>query len=74
MKLSDSPGWVSLSIDAKYVFPSTGDVIDRNTRKIVHTLRDETGTQVESEKLLEIDFNGTKPVRNGNQFGVGQPH
>jgi hypothetical protein len=72
VKLSDSPGWVALSIDAKYVFPSTGDVIDRKTRKIVSTLRDETGTRVQSEKLLEIDFNGAKPVRNGNQFGVGQ--
>ena len=72
MKVSDSPGWISLSIDAKYVFPSTGDVIDRKTRKIVATLRDETGAQVQSEKLLEIDFEGIKPVKNGNQFGVGQ--
>lgn len=72
IKLSDSPGWVTLSIDAEYVFPSTGDVIDRKTRKIVYTLRDETGTQVQSEKLLEIDFDHGKPVRAGNQFGVGQ--
>jgi len=72
VKVSDSPGWVSLSIDAKYVFPSTGDVIDRGTSKIVYTLRDETGTQVQSEKLLEIDFDGPKSIRNGNQFGVGQ--
>ena len=72
VKLSDSPGWVSLSIDAKYVFPSTGDVIDRQTKKIVYTLRDETGVPVQSEKLLEIDFSGNKAVRNGNQFGVGQ--
>ena len=72
VKLSDSPGWVSLSIDAKYVFPSTGEVIDRQSRKIVYTLHDETGAQVQSEKLLEVDFKGAKPVRNGNQFGVGQ--
>jgi YVTN family beta-propeller protein len=72
VKLSDSPGWVTLSIDGKYVFPSTGDVIDRQTRKIVYTLRDETGTQVQSEKLLEIDFNHGKPVRAGNQFGIGE--
>ena len=72
IKLSDSPGWVTLSNDAKYVFPSTGDVIDRKTRKIVFALRDETGTQVQSEKLLEIDFDHGKPVRAGNQFGIGQ--
>jgi DNA-binding beta-propeller fold protein YncE len=72
IKLSDSPGWITFSIGAKYVFPSTGDVIDRKTRKIVYTLRDETGTQVQSEKLIEIDFNHGKPVRAGNQFGIGQ--
>jgi DNA-binding beta-propeller fold protein YncE len=70
--LSDSPGWVNFNIGAKYVLPSTGDVIERKTRKIVYTLRDETGTQVQSEKLLEIDFENGKPVRNGGQFGVGE--
>jgi hypothetical protein len=47
-------------------------VIDRRTSKIAYILRDETGAQVQSEKLLEIDFDGPMPVRNGNQFGVGQ--
>ena len=50
----------------------TGDVIDRRTRRIVATLRDETGAQVQSEKLLEIDFDHGKPTRNGEQSGVGQ--
>ena len=72
IKLSDSPGWVTFSIDAKYVFPSTGDVIERETKKIVYTLRDETGAQVQSEKLVEIDFDHERPVRAGNQFGIGQ--
>ena len=71
IKLSDSPGWVTFDIGAQYVFPSTGDVINRKTRKIVYTLRDETGAQVQSEKLLEVDFDHGKPVRSGNQFGVG---
>ena len=72
IKLSDSPGWVSFSIDARYVFPSTGDVIERKTRKIVYILHDETGAQVESEKVVEIDFDDGRPRRAGNQFGVGQ--
>jgi len=72
VKLSDSPGWVTFSIGAKYVFPSTGDVIERKTRKIAYTLRDETGAQVQSEKLVEIDFARGRPVRAGNQFGIGQ--
>jgi DNA-binding beta-propeller fold protein YncE len=72
VKLSDSPGWVTFNIGAQYVFPSTGDVVERKTRKIVYTLHDETGTPVQSEKLIEIDFDGSHPVRAGNQFGVGQ--
>jgi len=72
VKLTDSPGWVTFDIGARYVFPSTGDVIDRQTRKIVYTLRDETGAQVQSEKLLEIDVENGKTVRAGNQFGIGE--
>jgi hypothetical protein len=70
--LRDQPGWITFSIDGKYAWPSTGEVIDVKTRKIVATLKDEKGGEVHSEKLLEIDFRGTVPVRAGDQFGVGQ--
>ena len=52
--------------------PSTGDVIEAATRKIVAGLKDERGTDVHSEKLLEIDFRGDRPCRAGNQFGMGR--
>jgi hypothetical protein len=63
IQLSDSPGWIAFDLGAKYVFPSTGDVIDRRTRSIVATLRDETGAQVPSEKILEIDFDHGQPLQ-----------
>ena len=68
----DDPGWITFSIDGKFAYPSTGEVIDVATRKIVTTLRDETGTIAESEKIVEIDFVGGKPVRAGDQFGIGR--
>ena len=68
----DDPGWITFSIDGKYAYPSTGEVIEVATRKIVTTLKDETGTIAESEKIVEIDFTGGKPVRTGDQFGVGR--
>ena len=71
IKLKDEPGWITFSIDGQYAYPSTGDVIDRTTRKIVHQLIDEHGTAVQSEKMLEIDFQGSKPIRAGDQFGIG---
>jgi YVTN family beta-propeller protein len=72
VKTTDMPGWITMSIDGRYVIPSSGDVIDRKTRRIVYTLRDEKGTQLQTEKMLEVDFNDGTPVRAGDQFGVGQ--
>jgi DNA-binding beta-propeller fold protein YncE len=71
IKLTDFPGWVSFSMDGKYAYASTGDIIDAATKKIVTTLRDESGHQVESEKLLDLEIANGKVVRAGNQFGIG---
>ena len=68
----DEPGWITFSIDGHFAYPSTGDVIETASRKIVGGLKDETGREVQSEKLLEIDFKGNEPVRAGDQFGLGR--
>src|SRR5260221_2260264 len=70
--LRDEPGWVTFSLDGRYAYPSTGDVIDTATHKVVTGLKDENGAAVQSEKLLEIDFQGNQPVRIGDQFGLGR--
>jgi DNA-binding beta-propeller fold protein YncE len=70
--LRDQPGWITFGTDGRYAYPSTGDVIDTKTRRIVTGLKDEKGVDVQSEKLLEIDFIGAKPVRAGDQFGLGR--
>ena len=72
IEVLDQPGWVTFSLDGAYAYPSTGEVIDAKTKKIVAHLKDEEGRQVQSEKLLEIDFAGGVPVRVGDQFGVGR--
>jgi hypothetical protein len=72
VKLKDEPGWVTFTIDGQYAYPSTGEVIDVKTRKIVAELRDEEGRGVESEKMVEVDFRGDRPVRAGDQFGIGR--
>ena len=68
----DHPGWITFSLDGKLAYPSTGEVIDVATRKVVATLIDETGSAVHSEKVVEIHFAGGVPVRNGDQFGIGR--
>jgi DNA-binding beta-propeller fold protein YncE len=72
IKLRDQPGWITFGIDGRYVYPSTGDVIDAHSKRVITTLEDEAGKDVQSEKLLEVDFADGKPVRAGDQFGIGR--
>lgn len=72
VKVRDEPGWITFGIDGKLAYPSTGDVVDVKTKQIVATLQDETGANAESEKMLEIDFAGGKPIAAGDQFGKGK--
>jgi hypothetical protein len=71
LKVRDQPGWITFSIDGRHAYPSTGEVFDTGTRQLIAALDDEAGRQIGSEKLLEIVFDGSKPVRNGDQFGRG---
>lgn len=72
VKVRDEPGWITFGIDGALAYPSTGDVIDVKSKRIVATLQDENGDNAESEKMLEIDFAGGKPVVAGDQFGKGK--
>jgi len=51
------PGWISFSLDGKYVYPDGGAVIDSKIKRV--TTRIPT-----SEKLIEIDFRDGKPVKS----------
>jgi DNA-binding beta-propeller fold protein YncE len=70
--LRDQPGWVTFSLDGRYAFPATGEIIDVVTRKVVATLADEQGNAVQSEKMVEVYFDGAKLVQAGDQFGIGR--
>lgn len=70
--LQDMPGWIMFSIDGKYAYPSSGEVIDVKTRQILFTLKDEFYNNTASEKMVEIDFTNGKPTKASNQFGIGQ--
>jgi hypothetical protein len=70
--LKDQPGWITFSIKGDLAYPSTGDVVDVKSRKVVTELKDESGRPVQSEKLLEIDFRGDQPIQAGDQFGIGR--
>src|SRR5262249_22927177 len=70
--VKDEPGWITFSLDGKFAYPSTGDVIDVKSRKVVTSLTDETGTAVQSEKMVEVQKEGGRVTRVGDQFGLGR--
>jgi DNA-binding beta-propeller fold protein YncE len=72
IKLREQPGWITFTLDGKQAWPSTGEIIDVKTKRIVATLSDEVGRQVHSEKIVQVDFANGKPVRTGDQFGIGR--
>ena len=67
----DQPGWISFSMDGTRAYSSSGEIFDIKSKKLVATLQDEAGRQVGSEKLVEIAFDGAKPVKTTDQFGIG---
>jgi DNA-binding beta-propeller fold protein YncE len=72
VELRDQPGWITFSLDGKHAYPSTGEIIDIKTRKIIASLKDENGNMVMSEKVIEIHMDGKKAVKIGDQFGIGR--
>lgn len=70
--VQDMPGWITFSLDGKYAYPSSGEVIDVKSRKTLLTLKDEFNNSVASEKMVEVQFNGNKAIQAGNQFGIGR--
>jgi DNA-binding beta-propeller fold protein YncE len=71
IKVRDSPGWISFSLDGRMAYSSTGEIIDVATKKIVAALKDETGRDFHSEKVLDVIVSNGKVTQAGNQFGVG---
>jgi hypothetical protein len=72
IKVRDQPGWITWSLDGRHVWPSTGEIVDAKTKKIVAALTDEQHRMVQSEKVVEVVFDGDKVVRTGDQFAMGQ--
>jgi len=70
--LQDLPGWITFSLDGKYAYPSSGEVIDTKTREVLLTLKDEFYNKVESEKMVEVDLKDGKAVAASDQFGLGR--
>jgi hypothetical protein len=70
--MRDEPFWLTWSADGKWVYSSTGDIIDASTKQVVAGLKDELGREVQGEKAVEVIYENGKLVKAVDQFGVGQ--
>jgi DNA-binding beta-propeller fold protein YncE len=71
IKTTAGPYWITMGLDGKRAYISSGDVIDVKTHQIVGRLRDEYGRTMYSEKLLDMLFANGRLIRVSNQFGNG---
>ena len=72
IKLRDEPFWLTWSANGKWVYASTGDIIDASTKQVIAGLKDELGREVQGEKAVEIIYQDGKLVKAVDQFGIGQ--
>jgi DNA-binding beta-propeller fold protein YncE len=71
IKTTAGPYWITIGLDGKLAYVSSGDIIDIKTRRIIGLMKDEYGRIMHSEKLLDMLFTNGKLTRVANQFGNG---
>jgi DNA-binding beta-propeller fold protein YncE len=72
IKVRDQPFWLTWSINGKWVYAASGDIIDAQSKQVVASLKDEMGRDVEGEKVVEVLYENGKLLKTVDQFGVGQ--
>jgi hypothetical protein len=73
-KVDHAVGWITMGLDGRLAFMSSGDVVDVKTHTIVGKLKDEYGHLIHSEKFLEMAFDPNGHLlRTVNQFAIGSP-
>ncbi|PYI83842.1 MAG: hypothetical protein DME26_14360, partial [Verrucomicrobia bacterium] len=55
-------GWVTFSLDGRFAWCHTSDVIDTKTKKVIAMLKDENGNRVSGSKFIEVHFRNGKVV------------
>jgi hypothetical protein len=64
IQLSRQPKWVNFSLDGRYAYPGSGDVVDVATRRVV-------ARYDYSKRQIEVDFLGSDAIRASDYYGIG---
>jgi DNA-binding beta-propeller fold protein YncE len=62
--LADSPKWINFTRDGRHAHISTGEIVDRRTRRIVALVEP-------SRHFVQIDWEGGQPARAYSRYGLG---
>jgi DNA-binding beta-propeller fold protein YncE len=65
--LRAQPRSIAFSLDGRYAYASTGDVVGTAARTIAGVLEDAAGVKVNSEHMIEIDFADGQPTRSAGR-------
>ena len=64
--LSAQPRSIRFSIDGRFIYVSTGEVVDATAKNVVGALEDPATARVTSEHVVEIDFLDGRPIRSSS--------
>ena len=70
--LRDEPFWLTFSENGKWVYSSSGDIVDATSKKVIASLKDELGREVQGEKAVEVIYQDGKLLTTVDQFGIGK--
>ncbi len=65
-------GWVTFSLDGKYVYSHAPDIFETRTKKHIGIFQEENGRPFASSKFIEVHFRDGKVVTMGSEFGLGR--
>jgi hypothetical protein len=62
--LGNSPKWINFTRDGRHAHISTGEIIDRRTRKVIALVE-------ASRHFIQIDWAGGEPIQAYSRYGLG---
>ena len=62
--LGNSPKWINFTRDGRYAHISTGEIVDRRSRRVVALVEP-------SRQYVQIDWERNQPVRAYSRYGLG---
>jgi len=65
-------GWILHSLDGRWAWTHTEDIIDAQTKEVVGRFEDADGNWIAGSKYFEAHFRGDRLVGAGAQFGMGR--